>query len=66
MAHEMDDVVETLVSIDTPSELTQAVRDKFLWCRRLRLSEQFAGKIPETIDQTLTAMEESYRRQVAL
>ena len=56
MAHEMEDVIETLEFFNLPFEMTKAVHEKLLWCSRLGLREQFGGDIPETIDQALTAL----------
>ena len=62
MAHEMDDVAETLDYLNLPSGMTRAVREKLLWCSRLGLREQFGGDIPETIGQALSALEEGVAR----
>jgi len=59
MAHEMEDVIETLQALDLPSDMTRAVHDKLLWCSRLGLRERFGGDSPETIAQALSAIEES-------
>jgi len=62
MAHEMEDVIETLQFLDLPSDMTQAVREKLVWCSRLGLREKFGGNIPETLDQALSALEDGAAR----
>ena len=59
LAHEMEDVIETLQFLDLPSSMTQAVQEKLAWCSRLGLREKFGGNIPETIEHALRALEES-------
>ena len=59
MAHEMEDVIETLQFFNLPSDMTRAVREKLGWCSLLGLREKFGGNIPETLDHALRALEES-------
>ncbi|MFP4573928.1 MAG: NAD(P)-binding domain-containing protein [Desulfobacterales bacterium] len=58
MSNEMNDVVETLNDAGFPSELTQAVRNKLLWCSDLQLMERFKGQIPESIEEAIEALNE--------
>lgn len=62
MAHEMEDVIETLQYLKLPVDMTRAVREKLAWCSRLGLREKFGGNIPETLDQALSALEDGAAR----
>ncbi len=62
MAHEMDEVVETLEFFNLPSDMTKAVQEKLLWCSHLGLREKFGGDIPESLDQALRALAEGVSR----
>lgn len=62
MAHEMEDVIETLQFFNLPSDMTQAVREKLVWCSRLGLREKFGGNTPETLEKALYALEDSAAR----
>lgn len=61
MAHEMEDVQETLAGLGVPATMTQATKEKLEWCSRLGLKEQFAGEIPETLDEVLEAIDKKIR-----
>ncbi len=59
MAHEMEDVIETLQFLNLPSDMTRTVQQKLAWCGLLGLREKFRGDTPETIEHALRALEES-------
>jgi 3-hydroxyisobutyrate dehydrogenase-like beta-hydroxyacid dehydrogenase len=62
MAHEMEDVLETLKELGVPGTMTEATRDKLEWCSRLGLKEYFGGDIPEKLEDVLEAMEQKTKK----
>lgn len=61
MAHEMEEVVQTLEGLDVPATMTQATKEKLIWCSRLGLKEHFGGELPETINEVLEVIEKKIR-----
>jgi 3-hydroxyisobutyrate dehydrogenase-like beta-hydroxyacid dehydrogenase len=62
MAHEMEDVLETLKDLGVPGTMTEATRNKLEWWSRLGLKEHFGGDMPETLDEVLEAIEQKTKR----
>ena len=62
MAHEMEDVLETLKDLGVPGTMTEATRNKLQWCSRLGLKEHFGGDMPETLDDVLEAIEQRTKK----
>ncbi len=56
MAHEMEDVIETLEAMGVPAGMSRASREKLLWCAGFGLRERYGGELPSTIDEVLEAM----------
>jgi len=62
MAHEMEDVLETLKDLGVPGTMTEATRSKLQWCSGLGLKEHFKGEIPETLEEVLEAIEQKTKK----
>jgi 3-hydroxyisobutyrate dehydrogenase-like beta-hydroxyacid dehydrogenase len=62
MAHEMEDVLETLKELGVPGTMTEATRDKLEWCNCLGLKEYFGGDMPERLEDVLEAMEKKTKK----
>ncbi len=62
MAHEMEEVLETLKDLGVPGTMTEATRSKLEWCSRLGLKEEFGGDMPETLYEVLEAMEQKTKK----
>lgn len=58
MAHEMEDVIETLETMGVPAEMSRASREKLLWCAGFNLRERYGGELPGTLKEVLQAMED--------
>ncbi|MDI6725442.1 MAG: DUF1932 domain-containing protein [Smithellaceae bacterium] len=57
MAHEMEDVIDTLEAMGVPAGMSRAAREKLRWCAGFGLRERYGGELPPTIDEVLGAME---------
>ena len=62
MAHEMEEVLETLKDLGVPGTMTEATRSKLQWCSDLGLKEHFKGEMPETMEEVLEAIEQKTRK----
>lgn len=58
MAHEMEEVIETLAALGVPAGMSRAAREKLLWCAGFGLRERYGGKLPQTLDEVLRSMEQ--------
>lgn len=61
MSHEMEAVVDTFAEMGLPAVMASATREKLKWCSRMNLADHFAGEMPGSLDEVLTAMEEKSR-----
>ena len=62
MAHEMEDVLETLKDLGVPGTMTEATRNKLEWCSRLGLKDYFGGDMPEKLEDVLEAMDQKTKK----
>jgi len=56
MAHEMEEVIDTLDELGVPAGMSRAAREKLLWCAGFGLRERFGGEIPKSLMEVLQAM----------
>jgi len=61
MAHEIEEVIKTLEGLDVSATMTQATKEKLIWCSRLGLREHFGGELPETVNEVLEVIEKKIR-----
>ena len=57
MAHEMEDVVQTLQDIGMPALMAPAAMEKLNWCTRLGLKAHYGGDLPESLNEILDTIE---------
>jgi len=56
MAHEMEDVLQTLKDMEMPAVMTPAVMEKLRWCERLDLKTHYGGELPEDTAEIMDAL----------
>lgn len=57
MAHEMEEVVQTLKDIDVSSVMSLATQEKLQWCMGLGLKAHFGAEMSTSLDEILDAIE---------
>ncbi|MBW2109705.1 MAG: NAD(P)-dependent oxidoreductase [Deltaproteobacteria bacterium] len=57
-AHELEEVIKTLKSLNVPYPMAQATMEKLQWCSNLGFKEYFKGETPQTLDEVFAAFDE--------